>query len=447
MTKRILNIIIDRYLGNYRNKRIFLGGMTSLLNKLVNLLIVIVTVPLMFNFLEEERFGMLMVFISFISMMSFADFGLGLSLLNKVAILSLERDNDKLKTSVSTTFFFLAGLSVACLLFMFFVGDKINWTDFLNLKTDIAKTESKSLVAYFALCFFIALPFSIGSKIQIGFQESYINEIWNIVANILSLIIIPILIYLESSTPIIFLGMYGVKCFVQIMQFIALFSLKHKEIMPNIRYVRRLDLKELFSSSVIFSLLQIFAMMVTAFDTMLISNIYGASAVAIFAIVFRLFSIFTTPIQAFASSYLPAINDAYARNDISWLKSTNKKVFKYTLLLSLIEGICFVLLGNFIVSIWISADTTIPLALLISFGFYIIVSNFQDFLNPIMMSPPNLKTLFVIYGLAVLTLTFFKVLLLPNFGVHILVILNIGIITSMHILPSLYYLKKQSIFI
>ena len=60
-------------------------------------------------------------------------------------------------------------------------------------------------------------------------------------------------------------------------------------------------------------------------DNIIISKQLGANQVAIYAIAYRLYSIFMTPVQAFSGSFLPALNDALAKNDLAWLKTIIKK--------------------------------------------------------------------------------------------------------------------------
>jgi O-antigen/teichoic acid export membrane protein len=66
--------------------KIFLGGSVTLLSKGVNLLVSLVTIPIIYNYLSKEQFGVYMTILSFVTMLSFSDFGLGYGLLNKIAI-------------------------------------------------------------------------------------------------------------------------------------------------------------------------------------------------------------------------------------------------------------------------------------------------------------------------------------------------------------------------
>ena len=59
---------------NVRERRILLAGVFTLGSRIANLLVTMVTVPLTYNYLSQERFGMLMTIMSFISVMSFSDF-------------------------------------------------------------------------------------------------------------------------------------------------------------------------------------------------------------------------------------------------------------------------------------------------------------------------------------------------------------------------------------
>ncbi len=82
-----------------RYRRILLTGGSTLIVKIISALINLITVPLTLHYLGSERYGLWMSISSILSLMSFADLGLGNGLLNAISEANGKNDQTKAKTS------------------------------------------------------------------------------------------------------------------------------------------------------------------------------------------------------------------------------------------------------------------------------------------------------------------------------------------------------------
>src|SRR5690606_19462071 len=129
--------------------------------KAINLMVMLLSVPLTYKYLGEERFGLLMLILSLIMLMTFADLGLGYGLLNKIAKYDVARDYESLKKAVSSTFFFLLGVSIVLLAIFLVLHTFISWGELFNVSSPEAQAEARVAILIFTICFCVTLPFTI----------------------------------------------------------------------------------------------------------------------------------------------------------------------------------------------------------------------------------------------------------------------------------------------
>ena len=68
-----------------RERRAFISAVTATAAKLVNVATLLISIPLVLNYLGPERYGLWLVMSSFIYILSFADLGIGYALIAFVA--------------------------------------------------------------------------------------------------------------------------------------------------------------------------------------------------------------------------------------------------------------------------------------------------------------------------------------------------------------------------
>jgi O-antigen/teichoic acid export membrane protein len=230
------------------------------------------------------------------------------------------------------------------------------------------------------------------------------------------------------------------------MQFIWFFF-HNRQIAPTLDSIYLSKIKTLFTVGIKFSILQISSMLLIVFDNFLIAHYYSTAHAADFNIAYRLYTILITPIQAFAVSYLPAINEAYFKQDQSWITKSNNKTLQLILAISIVLSLFYILFAEVISQVWISSNVSLPLGLILAMGIFIIISNLQDFINPIMMSPRNLSFLFQSYTLMTIINIIIKFLLIDNMEYYYLIFINICTIAFLFLIPSVFYLKTKSKFL
>jgi O-antigen/teichoic acid export membrane protein len=404
---------------NERQSRLillFINGISSFGSKAVTMLVSIISLPLTIHYLGNERFGMMETMVSLITIMNFADFGLGFGLQNRVAELNVSQDETKLQRAISSVFCILLLTSTLIILLFCGVYKYISWSALFNLKSSLAIEEVKNAVLVFFTCFVIQIPFSVVQKVQVGFQEGYKTELWKSFGNIFGLLFLLISIKLSLGVPYIILSIYGSNTLFLIISFFYEFLMRRKYLFPYPLRFDKIIFSTLYKDGGVFFFLQLAYIMLISSDRVIIAHYLGASIVSIYSVGFRLAMVFSTPIDAFASPLLPAFNDALSKNDTLWIKQVLIKGLKYISSISIALALCLVVFGNIILQFWVGKDIHLSLSFLLTLGAYIVFSNFNSLISYIMLTPQFIRLILPVYLFSAILGIILKVLFVEKLG-------------------------------
>src|SRR5690606_20327893 len=151
----------------------------------------------------------------------------------------------------------------------------------------------------FTICFCVTLPFTIVGKFQSGYQEIHISQIWEAGGNLFSLAMLVIAVRLEAGVPMILLAIYGSQCLFTVLNFGYQFLMRRRHLLPSILAFDARIFRSIFQEAMMICGLQVFSMVISAIDSVLIAHFVNPVAVGVYAIGYRLFSVFILPLQAF----------------------------------------------------------------------------------------------------------------------------------------------------
>jgi O-antigen/teichoic acid export membrane protein len=368
------------------------------------------------DYLGNERYGLWMSISSMIALMSFADLGLGNGLLNEI---SKAKANDLInyaKTAVSSTFFMLLAVSMSLSIILFFVYPYVEWYSIFNVKSKIAISETETTFLVLFLIFIINIPIGIVQRIQEGYQEGYIYQIWIILGSFISLIALLIAIYFQAGLAYLVLAFSSGQIIATLLNGIQLFIFKKPELLPNIKNFSFIEAKKLFKNGTIFLALGIFALIANTSDNLIIANVIGLEHVAGYEIVKKLF--FFSMITAFFITPLwPAFSEAFAKGDFIWIKRTRNLALKISLVSGVVITTPLLLFGKEIIGYWIDANYTPSWSLLFGFFIYIIINNYIGVMSTLLNSGNYAKKQIIPLLITCILSIFFKIILANKFGV------------------------------
>lgn len=359
---------------NKRNRSISLAVVTSLASKFGTLFLQFVSIPLAYRTLGEEQFGLYATIAVSVGTLILCEFGIGPALTHGLSRAVAKNDKVLEKQYFSTSWFLLtsfaliAGIIASCILLFvpitFFFGDKYSGL------------ESQLLPGLWLAVFIVLIEFitSHTDKARAGFLQVHINNIFGAVGNVISALTIFIGIRYFPTIEFLVLAVFGIRSLTCLANTIH-FYCGRPDLLPNIKFFNRPLSKEIFSDGIAFtvsySLTTIIELNVCG---LIVARIAGVVEVGRFQIFMQLSTLMLGLIMMFTTPTMPAIVDALARKDLSWIKTTVKRLWLLVLVTGLgaIGGLT--LLGQTILPFLYGESFQPSLLLLLAFSIYFAIS-------------------------------------------------------------------------
>ena len=368
--------ILDFFKGHTRGKRAKRQVLYSIIIKGISLSIGLLYVPLLLNYLTQEKYGIWLTLISILGWFSFLDLGMGNGLRNKLTEAFAIPDFKLGRKLVSTTYAVLICIFSVVLIIFHLSNFFLNWNSILNTKT-IDNNELYILTSIVFTFFIIRFIVQIVSVIFLADQRPSATGIINTSGNLISFLIVLILTKITINGNLILLGtiISAVPVILLIAVSIAVFNNRYKKLKPSVKEIDFNVSKGIINLGARFFFLQITYIIIFTTSNFFIAQFYGPGEVAVYNIAYKYFQIPVMVYAIFMSPLWSAVTDAYVKSDYNWMKKT----LKYANLLSAFFSagvLLMIFLSNWVYKVWIGDSILIPFSLSVTFGIYTIVDLF-----------------------------------------------------------------------
>lgn len=346
-----------------RYRLAFWSVFANVISKSLSMLVMILAVAWTIPYLGQERFGLWMTIASFLAMMSFLDLGVGNALTNRVASVAATQQRDALVRTISVGLALLAAISVAAGALLLIAASTIPWGRLFKLAGTTAIDEVVLAAQTFAVLFAIHLLVSGAQRVLVGMQRAFEVHAFSVVASILSLGALFMATSSQAGLPTLLLATLGCQCVGGVL---AVLLLARRGLLGG--FTLRSDVvtewRRLLNVGTLFLILQIGTMVGWGADSLIIAGALGASQVAVFGVVQRLFQFVSQPVAMMNSPLWAAYADAHARQEKAFIRSTFIRSLALSAAFSLIGGTLILVFGQYIVHFWTSGAIFVPQALL-----------------------------------------------------------------------------------
>lgn len=424
------------FVGNIRSVKAKKNIIASFFIKGISIIIGFLLVRLTLDYLDQTRYGIWLTLSSFLTWFTFFDIGLGNGLRNKLAEALALKDYNLAKIYVSTTYAILS-LVIGIVAIAFIVANFfINWTVILNTDKALAPQLSQLALIVFGFSFLNFVIKLIGVVLYADQRPALANSFGSI-GNMIILIVIYVLTKTTNGS-LIYLGwtLSTVPVFVLMLASIYLYSTDYKLIAPSFKYINFKYSKDLLGIGVKFLVIQIVGLIIYQTSNIIITQFFGPAEVTPYNIAYRYFStlnmVFTIILMPFWSAY----TDAWVNTDIVWIKNIIKRTSKIWIGTTLL-GMFMLFFSNDFFRLWVGTKIHIPFKLSLLLFIYFASLNFESIYNVFLNGVSKIKIQLILSVVSAATfiplvLVFIKIFNLGIFSIPLAMVLSnlYGIILS-----------------
>jgi O-antigen/teichoic acid export membrane protein len=428
--------------GQLRYQRIIHSTVAAAIARGVNLIVSFISVPLTVGYLGRDRYGVWVTISSLLIFLSFADLGLGGSLLNALSDAYGHEDRVAAKRYVSSAFWLLCVIAVV--LWIPFAGAH-RWIAaelFSAGEIPSIRDESGTAVLVAITIFFINFPLNLYAQVLTAYQQRTIVNICAILTSVGNLVAIIAAIALKGGLVWLVLGYSGCGLLVSVITSLWLYCYAKPWLKPSVQSVELRLVGSLFRSGWRFLVTSIFWMVNLQTDNIIISHFLGPGEVTPYSISYRLFS-YAVIFQSFAVVALwPAYTEAKARGDAPWIRRAFMANLLFSILSSLPLTIVFVVLGQQIIRWWAGESAVPTFSLIVWMAIWNLMLAIMSVPNFLLYALGRLTGMTVYGTIAALANILLSIVLVTRWGMNGVVFSSVVATGVLSLLPMFVDAKR-----
>ena len=359
--------------GAVRNRLAAFTGGTAVLARAVQIATSLVTIPLTIHYLGNERFGLWMTISSVLAMANFADFGIGNGVLNTVADAYGKNDFDRIRAAISSGFAILGAVGLLLLALFASTFAWVPWADVFRVTSAQARAEAAPALLVFACCFALNIPFDLVQRAQLGLQQGFRMNLWQVCGSLAGLIGVVAGIRLHAGLPLLVAALAGAPVAATALNTFQFFVFSRSDLRPRRRYVSREAISRIVSFGTLFFVLQLVAAVSFSADNFIIARTLGAASVPNYSIPQRMFSLITMMVIMLVTPLWPAYGEAISRGDLPWVRRTLRRSLLLVFASASVASVILLLIAHRLLAWWIGPRFLPPIVLLVGLALWTVV--------------------------------------------------------------------------
>lgn len=353
-----------------RSRLIVKNVIASFLVKGWAAVVVLLMVPLTLKCLGAYQNGVWLTISSLLIWIDQMDIGLGNGLRNRLAAHVAHGEMAEARMVVSSTVAMLACIIVPVILFIIPLIWMTNVYGFLNVApTIIPELRLALTTAVLLVCTTFVLKFI--SNVYMGMQLPAVSNLLMALGQTISLSGTWLAYISGHATFLVVVIINTVSpLMVYILAYPYTFIRKFPALRPCMKYVNMNSALELGNLGIKFFWLQIAGVIQFMTANLLISNFFSPAMVTPYQIAYRYMSIVMVLFTVVCMPFWNATTDAYERNDIQWIKESNRKMNWMTLCIAILLSL-MVAISPWVYQIWIGDACEVSLGMTVMMALYI----------------------------------------------------------------------------
>jgi O-antigen/teichoic acid export membrane protein len=341
-----------------------------------SIIISLFLVPLTIHYVSSDQYGIWITLSSIIGWFGFFDIGFGNGLRNKFAESIAHGEDEKARIYVSTTYAVLIIIVTIILTIFLFINPFLNWSKILNAPSNMAgELSTLALIVFVFFC--LQFVFQLITTVLTADQQPAKASLFNFYGSVFSILVIYILTKTTSGN-LIYLGaaLGFIPVAVLIVSSIWFYSRKYKKFAPSLKYVKFSYARNLMTLGLKFFLLQVAGIVLYQTSNIIIAQLFGAAEVTPYNIAYKYFTVIPMILGIILSPFWSAYTEAWAKGDIAWIKSSQKKLKLIWISLSVL-AVIMLLFSNLVYKMWVGKEIIIPFSVSAVLAAYFIINTWN----------------------------------------------------------------------
>ncbi len=373
MKENILKILTGLGVKSERTQNIVENISFSFFYKGGSIIASLLLVPLTIDYLDTTNYGIWLIITSFISWFTFFDIGLGHGLRNKFTEAKANNNMQLAKAYISSSYFFITLISIFLFVLFYISNFFIDWSKVFNTDPSLASDLSLIMLIVFG-CFSIQFVVKLISTIYIADQRPAMQGLIELLTQVLLVASIFVLTKFFSSSLLIFSVIFSVIPLLLLVFFnLYAFNTDYRDLKPSFRLFKLKYVKDIMGLGMKFFVIQIAAIVLYTTDNLIITQLFSPADIIPYNVAFKYFSIVTMGFSIIVTPFWSAITDAYAKNDILWIKRSMSNLIKVSFLFSVV-AVLMVFIASWVYKIWVGEEVFISQRLSIFMALFVITT-------------------------------------------------------------------------
>lgn len=349
------------------NRRIHDATLTTLvmtISRLVNISMGLLTIPLTIHYLGEELFGAWMVLTSFVGILSFYDFGIGVGLRNELIKCYASENRELAGQYVFNALVTLIFLAFILIVLAFCISPFLP----LDKLIKCSNPETAKQVAYTAtamvIIFALGLPLNQILNICSAYQKAYIGYFFMLVGRILAFLFILLCVWCKWPFIILASGYLLLPSLLLIIAYV-LYRRRNPWLFPLKEHLKWKLQKRLFSTGGYVMIHHLSYAMIYSSIILIIGNVIGAIPAGQYSIIQKLFSVTTIMGTSLLMGISLPLGEAWHKREIPWIRKTLRQTWKVIGVTCILPLIAVIPMTGFLIKYWTGKENMIPSSALV----------------------------------------------------------------------------------
>jgi O-antigen/teichoic acid export membrane protein len=372
-----------------RGGRAKLAISTSVVARLANTAIGLITLPIIVRYLGNEGYGLMVTITSVVAWLQFSNMGLGIGLQNALTEETGKGDQNAQAQLVSTAVVALATVGIVLLAVGALVFPLVDWLKVFPPTSNRFVTEIPwtLMIVFFGFVSTVVLGF-VG-PIYAARQELHVASLPSVVSGVIGLL--GIILVTRHRLGLVGIVTVTIGATAAVQWCFALWTLYGRrlpELRPSMSRVSKTAWWRICHTGFQFFLLQVCAIVFSQLDAILITQFLSADQVTPYALAQRIFLYLGGLFAIVTGSLWSAYGHAKAQGDATWIRSTHHKITRLFALFFGALAIIMIVGGKQFLGWWIGTAAAPTVSLIAAVAFYFSVREWIS-LNAMLLNGLN----------------------------------------------------------